>query len=147
MSPTRNTKERIPMKLKIRSQLVLAFAAVLALVSISSAIVFWKASDVSQKLDRFKETRVPLLVKASTVALDLMKARSDVRRVLLSAEDGKTDLAKTYRQKVQDDWSQVNAAFAPLPEMSHRFVLQEQRPRQRAGVQSSGTATGRDRYC
>jgi methyl-accepting chemotaxis protein len=117
------------MKLKIRSQLVLAFAAVLALVSISSAIVFWKASDVSQKLDRFKETRVPLLVKASTVALDLMKARSDVRRVLLSAEDGKTDLAKTYRQKVQDDWSQVNAAFAPLPEMSHRFVLQENKDR------------------
>jgi methyl-accepting chemotaxis protein len=117
------------MKLKIRSQLVLAFSVVLGLVFISSSVVFWKASDVSQKLDRFKETRVPLLVQSSTVALNLMKARSDVRRVLLSTENGKSDQAKAYSQKVREDWAQIDAAFAPLPEMSHRFVLQENKDR------------------
>jgi methyl-accepting chemotaxis protein len=117
------------MKLKMRSQLVLAFAVVLGQIFISSGIVFWKASDVSQKLDRFKETRVPLLLISSTVDLDLMKARSDLHQVLLFVADGKTDQARAYQKKVEDDWNQVNAAFAPLPEMSKRFVLQENKDR------------------
>ena len=58
-----------------------------------------------------------------------MKARSDVRRVLLATENGKTDVAKSYKQKVQDDWNQIDAAFAPLPEMSQRFVLQANKDR------------------
>ena len=117
------------MKLKIRAQLVLAFGVVLGLVLISSAVVFWKASEVSQKLDRFKQTRVPLLLMSSTVDLDLMKARSDLRRVLLFVADGKTDQAKVYKQKVRDDWTLVDAAFAPLPAMSQRFVLQANKDR------------------
>jgi methyl-accepting chemotaxis protein len=117
------------MKLKIRSQLVLAFVAVLGLVFISSAIVFWKASGISQKLDRFKETRVPLLIKADALSLNLTKTRSDIRRLLLSAENGKTDVAQANREKLQADWDQVDEAFAPLPEMSQRFVLQANKDR------------------
>jgi methyl-accepting chemotaxis protein len=126
---TRNTKERNAMKMKIRAQMVLAFSVVLVMVLISSTVIFWKASDVSDKLARFKETRMPMLVHSDAVALDLMKARSDVRRVLLATENGKTDVAKSYKQKVQDDWNQVDAAFAPLPEMSQRFVLQANKDR------------------
>ena len=117
------------MKMKIRAQMVLAFSVVLVMVLISSTVIFWKASDVSDKLARFKETRMPMLVHSDAVALDLMKARSDVRRVLLATENGKTDVAKSYKQKVQDDWNQVDAAFAPLPEMSQRFVLQANKDR------------------
>jgi methyl-accepting chemotaxis protein len=117
------------MKLKIRSQLMLAFSVVLGLVFISSAVVFWKASQVSGKLDRFKETRIPLLLMSSTVDLDLMKARSDTRRVLLFVADGKTDQAKVYKQKIEDDWTLVNTAFAPLPAMSQKFVLQANKDR------------------
>ena len=117
------------MKLNIRSQLVLAFAVVLGQVLISSGVVFWKAAGVSQKLDQIKETQVPLLLSANMVDLDLMKARSDLRRVLLFVSDGKPDQAKAYKQKVQEDWNQINAAFAPLPEMSKRFVLQENKDR------------------
>jgi methyl-accepting chemotaxis protein len=117
------------MKLKIRSQLVLAFTVVLGQVLISSGIVFWKASDVSQKLDHLKETRIPVMLKASTLDQDLMKARSDLRRVLLFVYDGKPDQAKVYKQKLQDDWKLANAAFAPLPEISKRFTLQENKDR------------------
>jgi methyl-accepting chemotaxis protein len=129
MSPTRNTKERIQMKLNIRSQLVLAFAAVLVLVLISSSIVFWKSSDVSQKLDRFKETRVPLMLKSSAVELNLLKTRSDTRRVVLYVATGRLDQAKTFKQNVDQDWVAVDSEFADLPEMSKHFVLQENKDR------------------
>ena len=117
------------MKLNIRSQLVLAFSAVLAVVLISSTVVFWKASGVSQKLDRFKESRIPLLLKSSGVELNLMKSRSDTRRVVLFVATGKPDQAKAYKQKVDQDWIAINSEFSDLPEMSKRFVLQENKDR------------------
>ncbi|MGA7833517.1 MAG: methyl-accepting chemotaxis protein [Terracidiphilus sp.] len=117
------------MKLKIRSQLVLAFSVVLGQVLISSGIVFWKASDVSQKLDHLKESRIPVMLATSALDLNLMKARSDLRRVLLFVSDGKQEQAKVYKQKLQDDWKLLDAAFAPLPEMSKSFALQENKDR------------------
>jgi methyl-accepting chemotaxis protein len=117
------------MKLKIRAQLVLAFSAVLGLVLISSTVVFWKASEVSQKLDRFKETRVPLMLKSSAVELNLLKSRSDTRRVVLFVATGRLDKAKAYKLNVDQDWTAINAEFSELPEMSKRFVLQENKDR------------------
>jgi methyl-accepting chemotaxis protein len=117
------------MKLNIRSQLVLAFSAVLALVLISSTIVFWKASEVSQKLDRFKEIRVPLMLKSAAVELNLLKTRSDTRRVVLFVATGRLDKAKAYKQNVDQDWTAVNSEFAELPEMSKHFVLQANKDR------------------
>ncbi len=117
------------MKLNIRSQLVLVFASVLSLVLISSAIVYWKSSDVSQKLDRFKETRIPLMLKSSAVELDLLKTRSDTRRVVLYVATGRMEKAKAFKQNVDQDWAAVNSDFADLPEMSKHFVLQENKDR------------------
>ena len=128
-SRTRRSKEKSTMNLKIRSQLLFAFSVVLGLMFISSAVVFWKASDVSQKLNRFKETRVPTLLISSTIDLDLMKATSDTRRVLLLVADGMTDQAGAYKQRLQEDWNLVNSAFAPLPAMSGKFVLQANKDR------------------
>jgi methyl-accepting chemotaxis protein len=117
------------MKLKIRSQLVLAFSVVLGMVLISSTVVFWKASDVSQKLDRFKETRIPLLMKSSAVELGLLRSRSDLRRVVLFVATGKTDKARAYKQQLDQDWTGIDSDFSELPEMSHHFVLQENKDR------------------
>jgi len=117
------------MKMKIRGQMMLAFSGVLALVLISSVLVYWRSSDVTSKLDRFQAVRVPLMLKASSMNTDLMKARSDDRRVLLFVMDGKLDQAREYRQKLVDDWTAVNADFAGLPEMSQHFVLQENKDR------------------
>jgi len=115
--------------MKIRGQMMLAFSGVLALVLISSVLVYWRSSDVTSKLDRFQAVRVPLMLKASSMNTDLMKARSDDRRVLLFVMDGKLDQAREYRQKLVDDWTAVNADFAGLPEMSQHFVLQENKDR------------------
>ena len=109
--------------MKIRSQLVLAFAAVLAVVLISSIVVFMMASDVSQKLDRFQGLRIPALLLSSNVSLDLMKSRSDVRQVLLFVSVGNMEEAKGYKQKVVDDWSATDAAFAKLQLVSEGFVV------------------------
>ena len=117
------------MNMKIRGQMMLAFSGVLALVLISSVLVYWRSSDVTSKLDRFQAVRVPLMLKASSMNTDLMKARSDDRRVLLFVMDGKLDQAREYRQKLVDDWTAVNADFAGLPEMSQHFVLQENKDR------------------
>jgi len=117
------------MKLKIRSQLLLAFGVVLTLVLISSAVVFIKASDVAQRLEYMKDVRVPTQVMASGLEFNLLKSRSDVRRVLLFVSDGQTDKAKTYQQKVEVDWTATTSAFAELPTMSSRFVLQENKDR------------------
>jgi methyl-accepting chemotaxis protein len=117
------------MKLKIRSQLLLAFSVVLGVVFTSSAIVFWKASDVTRELGRFKEMRVPTLLMSTHVELNLMKARSDSRQTLLLVAVGKMDKAREYDRKVQEDWTTINAEFGPLPEMSKGFVLQENKER------------------
>jgi HAMP domain-containing protein len=117
------------MKLKIRSQLVLAFSVVLGMVLISSTVVFWKASDVRQKLDRFKETRIPLLMKSSAMELGLLRSRSDLRRVVLFVATGKTDKARAYKQQLDQDWTGINSDFSELPEMSRHFVLQENKDR------------------
>jgi len=115
--------------MKIRAQLVLAFASVLGMVFISSTIVFWKASEVSQKLDRFKETRIPLLLKSTGVEMNLVKTRSDLRRIVLYVATGKPDKAKAYKQNLDADWAAINADFGELPEMSKHFVLQENKDR------------------
>ena len=78
------------MKLKIRSQLLLAFGVVLGLVLISSTVVFWKATEVSGKLEHMKTARLPELIKGDAVALNLMKARSDVRQAFLFISTGAT---------------------------------------------------------
>ncbi|MGA2849358.1 MAG: methyl-accepting chemotaxis protein [Terracidiphilus sp.] len=117
------------MKLKIRSQLVLAFSVVLGLVFISSTVVFWKASDVTQKLDRIKENRLPDLVMGDGVELNLMKARSDVRQAFLFVATGKMEQARGYDKKVAEDWAAINSSFADLPRLSKSFVLQENKDR------------------
>jgi len=117
------------MQMKIRSQMVLAFSAVLAISLISSATVFWKAAGVSRELGRTSEFRIPLQEKTTIVNLELAKARGDVRRVVLFVGDGKLDEAKRYKQKVYDDWSDADAGFAALPEMSKSFVLPENKER------------------
>ena len=117
------------MKLKIRSQLLLAFGVVLGLVLISSAVVFIKAADVAKKLAYMKDIRVPTQVMANGLQFNLLKSRSDVRRVLLFVVDGQIDKAKTYQQKVEVDWAATNSDFAALPAMSARFVLQENKDR------------------
>jgi methyl-accepting chemotaxis protein len=117
------------MNLKIRSQLLLAFGIVLGLVLISSTVVFLKASGVSQKLARFKEVRIPLLLKSSGVELNLMRSRSDLRQSLLFVALGQMDKAKDYQQKVKEDWTQIDSEFAQLPEMSTHFVLQDNKDR------------------
>ncbi|MGA3132508.1 MAG: methyl-accepting chemotaxis protein [Terracidiphilus sp.] len=117
------------MKMKIRAQLILAFSVVLASVLISSTIVFWKAVGVSQRLSRTQEFRIPLEEKTAAVNMALEKDRGDLRRVVLFVGDGNLDKAKTYRQKVLDDWSEVDTAFAALPEMSKSFVLPENKDR------------------
>ncbi len=117
------------MKLKIRSQLVLAFAVVLGLMLISSTVVFWRATTVNRKIEFVKETQAPSLLSASAVGLGLTKPRSDVRRVMLYMSIGKTEEARQYQQKLEADWKLVDAAFAPLPEMSQRFSSQEDKER------------------
>jgi methyl-accepting chemotaxis protein len=112
------------MKLNIRIQLVLAFAVVLALVLISTGIVYTNTSDVSGKLDRFKETRIPTLLASTRMSLELMKARSDTRRILLFVADNKIDQATAYKVKLEEDWGEINSASAELQGLSQKFVLQ-----------------------
>jgi hypothetical protein len=96
------------MKLKFRTQLQLAFGAVLGLVSISSGIVFVKAVAVGHELDSMKETRVPIQIKVAGMQEGLTKARADVRMVVLSAAFGKTDTAKSIGQKMEQDWKMID---------------------------------------
>jgi methyl-accepting chemotaxis protein len=117
------------MKLKIRSQLALAFAAVLGLVLVSSTVVFVKANQMSAKLDRFKEIRVPTQVMSTQLELQLMKSRSDVRQVLLFVAMDNMEQARVYSQKVSEDWVAINGQFTELPRLSKGFVLQENKDR------------------
>jgi methyl-accepting chemotaxis protein len=118
-------KGKIAMNLKIRSQLALAFAAVLGLVLVSSTVVFVKGNQMSAKLERFKENRVPTQVKSKQVELGLMKSRSDVRQTLLFVAMDDMENARGYRQKVSEDWVAINEQFAELPQLSKVFVFQE----------------------
>ena len=117
------------MKLKIRSQLALAFAAVLGLVLVSSTVVFVKANQMSTKLDRFMQMRLPTQVMSKQVELNLMKSRSDVRQTFLFVAMDNMEQARAYRQKVNDDWVAINGQFADLPRLSKGFVLQEDKDR------------------
>lgn len=117
------------MKLKIRAQLVLAFSVVLGLVLISSAVVFWKATEVSQKLDRFKEVRIPLVLATMTIDSDREQAKSELRAVLLAVHRGDTEAARASKQRFEDGWKEIDTVFAPLPEMSKKFVLQANKDR------------------
>ena len=117
------------MKLKIRSQLLLAFGVVLGLVLMSSAVVFIKVADVAKKLEYMKDIRVPTLEMANGMQFNLLKSRSDVRRVLLFVSDGRMDQAKIYQKKVEVDWAATNSEFAQLPALSARFVLQVNKDR------------------
>ena len=112
------------MKMNIRTQLILAFSVVLVLIVTSTAIVFTKASDVSEELVHVKEVRVPTVLGANKLSLQLMKARSDIRRVLLFVAEGKDDQAIVYKGKLEEDWVGINAALSDLqglvPKFSHQ---------------------------
>jgi methyl-accepting chemotaxis protein len=84
---------------------------------------------VSSKLDRVKETRIPLLLKSSAVEMNLLKTRSDTRRIVLFVATGRPEKAKTYKQNVDQEWAAIDTEFADLSEMSKRFVLQENKDR------------------
>jgi hypothetical protein len=101
------------MKLKMRAQLVLAISVVLGLVLISSIVVYYKAADVSQKLDRFKEVRIPLMLAAAGIDSHREMAKSEVRSVLIAVSRGDTDSARASKERFEDAWKEINTAFAP----------------------------------
>jgi methyl-accepting chemotaxis protein len=110
---------------KMSSQRIYASAVILVVVIMVSAGVIMQAIGVGRQLEELKTTRTPALLGANAIDVKLMKARSDVRRVLLFLADGKPDKAKTYQGKVEDDWRDINTSFEPLHALSARFVLQE----------------------
>jgi len=117
------------MKLRMRNQFLLAFSIVLALMLVSSAVVFFKADGVAKQLDYMQRSRIPILLKSSDLMLAQMKARSDVRRAVLFVFSGKMDAAKEYKQKIEDDWAATDADLATLRQLSPTFVLQANRDR------------------
>jgi methyl-accepting chemotaxis protein len=68
-------------------------------------------------------------MKSSAVELGLLRSRSDLRRVVLFVATGKTDKARAYKQQLDQDWTGIDSDFSELPEMSHHFVLQENKDR------------------
>jgi len=117
------------MKLRMRNQLLLAFSVVLALMLISSAVVFFKAAVVAKKLDYMQQSRVPILFKVSEMDYAQMKARSDVRRAVLFAATGKMDGVREYKRKLEDDWATLDADLATLRQLSSTFAIQANRDR------------------
>jgi len=117
------------MKLRMRNQLLLAFSVVLALMLISSAVVFVNAASVAKKLDYMQQSRVPILFRATDMDSWQMKTRSDVRRAVLFVATGRMDGAKEYKQKVEDDWTAIDADLATLRQLSSTFALQVNRDR------------------
>ena len=117
------------MKLKIGSQLQLAFGAVLSLVLLSSAIVYMKSAAVSAKLDHMKQSRLPVQVRTATMEEGLTKARADVRLAVLAVAFGNMERARDASQKTEQDWKIVDANFAGLPAMSRNFALEENKDR------------------
>src|SRR4051795_8803856 len=99
------------MKLKMRAQLVLAFSMVLGLVLISSIVVFYKAADVSSKLDRFKEVRIPLMLASAAIDSNRELAKSELRGVLVAVSRGDTDSAKASKERFEDAWKEIDNAF------------------------------------
>ena len=117
------------MKMRMSTQKAYGLTALIALVGISSGFVIMKTADVGTQLEYMKDVRIPTQVMSTTVELNLMKASSDTRRALLSISIGETTEAETYKNKVEADWQLINASFADLPEMSKKFVLQENKDR------------------
>ena len=117
------------MNRKIRTQLVLAFTAVLAMELIASAIVFTMAMGVEHRLEKMKSLRVPTQVETASAELSLAKARGDVREAFLLVSTGQLELAKTYQTKVDEDWVAINAHLAELSRLSVNFSLQQNKDR------------------
>ncbi|MBS1802413.1 MAG: hypothetical protein JST28_03565 [Acidobacteria bacterium] len=117
------------MKLKIRAQLLLAFSIVLSMMLAASAIVYWQTKAVGNALDRVESFRIPLAMAAKTMDSNQEQTRSEVRAVLLAVHRGDLEAAKAGKRRFEEGWAETNAAFAPLPEMSKRFVLQANKDR------------------
>ena len=117
------------MNQKLSTQRLYALAILLVLVVVASALVLTRAFDIGRQIEMMKGTRIPAVLAVNTVDVKLMKARSDVRRVLLFVADGKTEAARTYRQKVDEDWEEIDGAFAPLPGLSRGFVVEAHKDR------------------
>jgi len=117
------------MKLKIRAQLLLAFSIVLSMMLTAAVIIYWQTTEVGNWLDRIESFRMPLAMAAKTMDSNQEQARSEVRAVLLAVRRGDMELARAGKKRFEEGWKETNAAFAPLPEMSNRFVLQANKDR------------------
>lgn len=117
------------MKLNIRAQLLLAFSIVLSMMFTASAIVYWQTRAVGNAIERIESFRIPLAMAAKTMDSNQEQAKSEVRAVLLAVRRGDTETAKASKKRFEDAWKETSNAFAPLPEMSKRFVLQVNKDR------------------
>jgi len=117
------------MNLKMRGQLMVAFSVVLCLVAISSVLVYWKSVEVSRKLERFKQVRMPAVLATTSIDSNLESVESEVLTSLEAVRRGDGAAAKNSRQKFEQGWKEINSAFAPLPEISRSFVLQVNKDR------------------
>lgn len=117
------------MKLKIRAQLVLAFSIVLSVTLIGSAIIYWETIKVSRLLERIQRVRIPLALSAQTMDSHQEQTVSEIRATLLAVRRGDAESAEASKQRFEEGWKNINAAFAPLPEMSKQFVLQANKDR------------------
>ncbi len=108
---------------------MLAFAAVLGLVTISSMVVYWRTVEIKSKLGRFKQVRMPLTLAVAAIDSDRERAKSEIRAVFLDVRRGDLKSAQLSKQRFEDAWKDLNGAFAPLPELSKSFVLQANKDR------------------
>jgi len=122
-------KERRLIKMKMRGQMMLAFSLVLGLVLSSSVLVYWQSTKITDKLERFEQVRVPLVLAAGLIDSDREVAKSEVRAVFLAVRRGDISSARASRQRFQEAWKEINSTFAPLPELSKGFVLQANKDR------------------
>ena len=115
------------MKPTLGKKLGLSFGIILALMSISSLLSYFKSSEIKE-IDHFiLSNRVPSIRAIAQLADDLDYAGAKARQAILAASDQarKEDAQK----RVDAAWERINKSAAKVDELSTRWTLQENKDR------------------
>ncbi|MGA7905966.1 MAG: methyl-accepting chemotaxis protein [Candidatus Sulfotelmatobacter sp.] len=115
------------MKLTLGKKLGLGFASILALMVLSAALTYMKASAIRETQERAMTVRVPTIKALTDLQRDLNQAQSKGRQIVLMGSDSAR--RDTEMGVFASNWDEIGKDIARLDELSPNWSLQANRDR------------------
>ena len=116
-----------PMKLTLGKKLGLGFGVILAIMMLSTVLIYEKASTIQADSERAMTLRFPLIRLCTQMQRDLNETQSEARQAIMAA--AQADRRDSAKRAYDASWDDIAKDLADMDEVASHLSLQANRDR------------------